>query len=44
MIEIHHDQEGTVTGVTYSDDLYEDLWTLPDWIDPESPVRKLENS
>jgi hypothetical protein len=42
MIYVNHDQDGTVTGISYDDDPFEDLDSFPDWISEKSPVRSLK--
>lgn len=42
MIELHYDSEGTLEGISYDDDPFEDLDSIPEWISEKSPVRSLK--
>jgi hypothetical protein len=42
MIYVNYDSEGTLEGISYDDDPFEDLDQIPDWISEKSPVRSLK--
>lgn len=44
MLELNYDSDGKLESFDfYEDSLYEDLDSIPDWVNPRSPVRTLED-